>query len=616
MAERPDPRGPSAAFWAPGLTVLSAFLLNLLLYGYSFGSDPHVVQVVPLIGRLKDPGFYPADPYLEAMRWFPSLYPRLMAFLSGPVDLERLHLLLYLPVRLFWFAAVYRTAAAMFPGRRTAVLACLLAAVSPLTNVLTPLGEEPMIKSSLYHTTLAAPCLLLSMAWFLEGRGAPAFGLLAAGCALNGLAAGHVALMFLAATLWSPPGRVWRGWLTFALLMLPWLWWQGAHRPPGAWGDRQTVEILRLWYPGHYFPSLWSAAKWSDILTKVPLLLGLVWSALPRCKPSRSLRAFLAAVAAMALAAWFFGEVLPVPAVVLAQLFRGDAVFCVLALVCAADRIAAALDEPGLVPLALGALTVACLARVGPSPYPLCVLLLLVLRRPVWTRRGAAAGLLCCLGNILISPVQLWWNLSMGLLFALILAPGAAPGAGAGPPARRACVALVLGLLPLAPWLGHRLRLVRAHDAGAARQAQWRLVQEWARAETPSGAVFFVPADSQGFRVFSRRSPVTEWTDACAVHWDPAFGAEWLRRIADSMRAESLPPGAELSRLAGRYGAGYLIAPSARAFPGAALYSNPGFSVYRIAASGANGPARPGRAKTPRRPPPGRQRPSASGRGA
>lgn len=584
------------------MTVLAAALLNLLCYGYSFGTDPHVVLILPLIRKLKEAGLYPNDPYVEALRSFPSLYPRLMACLSRFVDLERLHLLLYIPVRLLWFGVVYRTAGAMFAQRRTAVLACLLAAVSPLTNVLTPLGEEPMIKSSLYHTTLAAPFLLLSLAWFLEERFALALGLLAAVCALNGMLAGHVALMFLAATLCAAPSRkLLRGWLAFALMALPWFWWQSAHRPPGGWGGRQTVEILRLWYPGHYFPSLWPAAKWCDILTKIPLLLYLIWSTLPRCLPARSIRAFLAAMGVMALAAWVFGEVRPVPVVVLAQLFRGDAVFCVLGLICAAEYILAALEDPGLGPLAISALAVACLARVGPSPYPLCVLLLMIIERhrPGWLRFGAAAGLLCCLGNILLFPVQLWWNLSQGLLFALIMAPGTVPEAPAGPPARRALAALLLGLLPMAPWLGHRLRIGGGPDAGSALDADWRLAQEWARAETPADAVFFVPGASQGFRVFSRRSPVAEWTDAGAVHWAPAFGPEWLRRIGDSLRVESLPPGAELSRLAQRYRAGYLVAPSERPFPGPALYSNPGFSVYRISSLGVTGPERSRRAASP-----------------
>jgi len=567
------------------MTVLAAALLNLLFYDYSFGSDPHVIQVLPFIRKLNESGLYPHDPYIEAMRRFPSLYPHLIAWLSRALDLERLHLFLYIPLRLFWFGVVYRTAAMMFAKRRTAVLACLLAAVSPLTNVLTPLGEEPMIKSSLYHTTLAAPLLLLSVSWFLEERLSLAFGLLAAVCALNGMVAGHVAVMFLAATLCAMPSRkLLQGWLVFALAALPWVFWQSAQRPTGGWGGRQTLEILRLWYPGHYFPSLWPAAKWADILTKVPLLLSFIWSVLPRCLSSRSVRAFLAAIGVMALAAWVFGEVLPVPVVVLAQFFRSDAIFCVLGLICAAEYMLALLEKPGLSPLALCALSVSCVVRLGPSPYPLCVLLLMVLERhrPGWVRSGAAAGLLCCLGNILIFPVQPWWNLSQGLLFALIMTQGGEPEVLAAPPARRVLAALLLGLLPMAPWLGHRLIAGGSLGAGSAREADWRRVQEWARAETPVDAVFFVPVTSQGFRVFSQRSPVTEWTDACAVHWAPAFGSEWLRRVADSQRAESLPAGAELSRLAQRYRAGYLVAPVSRRPLGPAIYSNPDFSVYRI----------------------------------
>jgi hypothetical protein len=66
------------------------------------------------------------------------------------------------------------------------------------------------------------------------------------------------------------------------------------------------------------------------------------------------------------------------------------------------------------------------------------------------------------------------------------------------------------------------------------------------------------------------------------VHWAPFFGPEWLLRIADSRSAEALPAGPELSALAQRYDARYLVASSSRQPAGPILYSNPDFSVYRI----------------------------------
>ena len=70
MAERSAPPSPPAALWGPALTVLAAASLNLLFYDYSFGTDPHIVQVLPLIRKINDAGLYPNDPYLAAMRFF------------------------------------------------------------------------------------------------------------------------------------------------------------------------------------------------------------------------------------------------------------------------------------------------------------------------------------------------------------------------------------------------------------------------------------------------------------------------------------------------------------------------------------------------------------------
>ncbi|HAM34715.1 MAG TPA: hypothetical protein DEB40_12615 [Elusimicrobia bacterium] len=569
------------ACWTAGLAVFVASLLNFLFYNYNFGTDPHIVQVLPFIRRLNPGLSYPSDPYVETVRSFPSLYPQIMAFLSRHVALEPLHLFLYVLLRLAWFSAVYKLAARMFSGIGAASLACLLVALSPLANVATPLGEDPMIKNSLYQTTLAAPLLLLSMCWFMEMKYARSLGLLGAAFYLNGVVASQAAFILGTAAVFSSRRRAMlKGWLLFCLMVIPWLVWRQT-----AWGaGNNIIDILRMWYPGHYFPSLWPSTKWLLILAKIPLLAFLFWRALPQSPGERMLRRWLAALTGLWLAGWFFADVWPVAIVVKAQLFRSDAIFCVLGLICGAQYVRTLVGRPGLRPVVLSALLISSLVEVGASVYSGSILFLVLAQefRPSWLKAAAGLGLGLCFANVLMSPGQPWWNLSQGLLFALLLVSGDEAAFGQLLFRGRMAVAVFLGLSPLAPAFAYRLSHPSL-DALSVEEQNWRQAQLWARDHTPVGAVFFVPLASQGFRVYSERSPVVEWTDAAAANWEPSFGQAWLDRISDLQRAESLPPGDELSCLGAKYNAWYRIVRSPARFAGQALYANKDFAVLAVA---------------------------------
>ena len=568
--------------WIPSLTILFCVLLNYLLFAYQFGVDAHIAQIIPFIHRLADASLYPSDPYVATLPLFPSIYPLLMAWLSHSIELERLHFILYIGLRILWFSTIYQLAAQMFGRRRTAVLACTLAAMSPLANALTPLGEDPMIKSSLYQTTLIAPFLLLAISRFLGANFLSAFAILGVTFYFNAVAAAPVAIIFLAASLIAEQRRqVLKGWLFLGVILLSGAWWY-VHRLAEP-GTQETIAILKMWYPGHYFPSLWTAHKWLRLLCQIPLLAFFYWAALPRCPTNRVIKSFLGAIAVMWIFAWL-GEVVSWPTLVTAQLFRSDAIFCVLGLVCAADWIAGVLEQPGLGAAALGALVISAFSEIHAPVFIVTVLALIMVRKsaPKWTWAAATIGLLVCLGSLCGLSAQPWTKaLAYSFLFIIIVAARIKDCCLRVAPARILAITVALSLLPLAPVINWRL----SHPSPellSASDADWRQVQEWARANTPKDAVFFVPLFSQGFRVFSERSPVVDWTDAAAVHWSPTSGREWLSRIADLRHTESLGPGPQLSNLAAKYHAGYLVAPRSRVFAGHALYANSEFVVYGL----------------------------------
>lgn len=60
--------------------------LSILLYGYEYGTNPNQIQTLPLIEKIIDPSLFKNDYYVDTLNRFPSVYPYVMAFLSGFAD--------------------------------------------------------------------------------------------------------------------------------------------------------------------------------------------------------------------------------------------------------------------------------------------------------------------------------------------------------------------------------------------------------------------------------------------------------------------------------------------------------------------------------------------------
>jgi len=206
---------------------------------------------------------------------------------------------------------------------------------------------------------------------------------------------------------------------------------------------------------------------------------------------------------------------------------------------------------------------------------------------------AALAGAAFCAKELLFlpaaSPEQKKYTVAL-LLFSL----GALSGKNfksAISPGRAAALALAAVLIPFLPLINYRVA-ERAWGNYGGEKASWLELQRWARENTPVQAVFLVPPDTYGFRVFSLRSPVTEWLDGGAMHWAPGFEKDWAQRIAD-LRAESpRPEGADLGysaineagfiRLGRKNGASYAVRRSGAALAFKTLYSNPDFTLYAL----------------------------------
>lgn len=579
--------------WAALMTGLS-----LLLFGYDFGLGPNLAQVLPYINRLADPSLYPGDLFLKSFSSFPSLYPAAAAFLGRFASLESLHLAAYLAARFLFLVLVFELGETLTWNRKTAFAAVLLAAVSAQANVLTPLGEDPLLKTSFFQSTLAGLAGTFSLLLFLRKKYLPAFAALAAMLFVNGLSALYLAALYAFALRGAPDAAAMRrGWALLGAVALAWFAW--LYSLPNQFGGPgpEYSAILKTWYPGHYFPSDWSGAKWFRIAVFVPLNLLLIRDRAAVSPNEREIRSFLPAFYALWAAAFVFGELLPLPRLVNLQLFRSDAFFCLFGLIFAADflRVLYEKEEPG--GWALGTLLLLSFTETGPAVYPLFVLALLAAWRfgPAWLFRAAAlAGAAFCAKELLFlagdSPERK--KHTVALLFFGLGALSGKSFKSAISPARAAALSLAAALIPFLPLINYRVAARAWGNYGGGETPSWLELQRWARENTPAAALFLVPPDTYGFRVFSLRSPVTEWLDGGAMHWAPGFEKDWARRIAD-LRAESpRPEGADLGysaikeegfiRLGRKYGASYVVRRGGTALAFKPLYSNPGFTLYAL----------------------------------
>ena len=594
-----------------GLLALTA--LSVFLYGFVYNTHPNLDQIVPFIQKIRNPALYPHDPYISTLAAFPSLYPYLMAWLSRLIPLPLLHWLLYLPLKYLLLDTAFRLTNTLFPRSRAGWIAAFLFACSPLANAFALFGEDPIMKNTLYHSSCAGPLALLALLFFVQERYVPAFAMLGSVYYLNGLLANFVAIMFGFATR-RAPRPVWRGWVTFAAIVAPWLIWYTA-RPNVFGGPTQVfISTLRAWDPGHYFPSGWAFEKWKHIGIFIAYLMFFLIRGLASMRPAGTVRAFLWAFGAMWLAALVFGEWLPIPQLIALQFFRSDVLFVSLGLIFAAAYLQGLLETKSIRDVALAGLLVLVLTEIATPFYALPALVVLLLSQSRYRRASEVflwGFLLVCVSDLVRTPLGMKKTLLViaGLSVLLMARPKPERSVSSS---SRVATAWVLGLA-LVPFLSIVQYRAATRDFAFISPARrdWEVLQVWLRAHTPVESIFIVPPDWDGFRVFSERTPFVEWIDAAAMHWAPGFEREWRARLealglgplieaearlrmpkrtrdADEEFLQQVAaiyrglPAARFQAVADRFGARYLVTEADHVLPFPLRYRNAHFNLYEI----------------------------------
>lgn len=221
--------------------------------------------------------------------------------------------------------------------------------------------------------------------------------------------------------------------------------------------------------------------------------------------------------------------------------------------------------------LACQVLVVAALVGQAGAPPP-------SLARRAWGACGIAVALLLN-GRQLHTP----WP-ATALAIACVVAALAAPA----PLVRHAGRALAVIALAAALWASPRGRGMTTVPDGSPGELA---LERWARDSTPVDALFAAPPDLYRFRLLARRAVIV---DTKSVPLQPALLVPWYRRLCDVVERPDVPTHEaveklwyqltpdQLLRVSRKFGADYLIVAPSVHLPGAPVYANPEFAVYRV----------------------------------
>lgn len=606
--------------WLPALAAaLILTALSALVYGYEYGINPNHMQVLPFIEKIRDPSLFPNDYFVDTLKRFPSVYPYIMAFLSKFVDLEKLHLILYVIFKSALLLLAYGLGLFLFKSRATAFVSMFLFAFSPLVNAYGLLGHDPLMKTSFYQTSAAAPLALAAMLAFLKKRYVIACAILAAIYYVNALIGNFLLILFLAASCSGviPARKAILPVILFAALMIPGLLWVIHINSiyPARAADNFPL-LLKLWYPGHYFPAYFPFRIWYDLALAGAFLAVFFYRGIKTCRESTVIKAFLIAIALMWAFAGISAQLIPVRGFILMQFLRSDVLLIALGMIFAADYVRSLSEGPSVRRVAIGGLIVLALIEFSKPSYAEFILVALLLtelkdRIPTkiidfaWISYGSFLAVFSAASLYLYKASPKMYCM---LIFSLLLIM---PEKRTLPRRlKNAAVAAVLLIAVLSFTHIFEFRAISRNYSNIfdKRNADWKKLSLWAAGNTQKESLFIAPLDMNGWRVFSKRAVFTDWVDGSAMHWSPGFESAWFERLSRLGINEYLVKGREaalcglgdssrkplhkliydnlneddFARIGRDYGADYVIEDVDKKLYFKNVYENSTFRVYRI----------------------------------
>ena len=601
------------AFRRPGTIACLVLLtlLSLVLSGYRFGVSDHAYKI-PFLKATLSPELYPGDETVAQRHNYVSFTYHVVGPLVRVVGIEWAYFVLHVACLGLFLASVYVLARGL-SGRDSVGL--LAAAMMVLPKSL--LGGIDSFDTVFLAREMAYAPAVLSVHLLLKRRYAAS--LFVAGLVLNLHAATAlplVAVLVFTAALWRPlrVKRLATGLVLLALAGAPFVVARLGSEAPTALQvlDPEWLGLLRMRMPHHYFASTW---RWhySVFLPLAAFGLYALW-AVRRSRTDTGVVLMVMASALACFGGWFFTEVIPVQAVMIATPFRSTLVVLVLAVAVIARMLVARVGVNGL-SVVFGSGIVACVATghshllVVPAAGWVAVEHLM----PRVRNRVLAWGLLAAgiaAGGAVFLKVQLYFH-SADLRWLVgqahyVLLWASITVAALGVAGRRVeprtahgwhslAGAAVLGMVAFfvisEAALGDH-RLSRCAWPWVVTDSPWQQVQCWAKHHTPLDARFITPPRRDGFRIHSERGVVVEWKDGAFINFSRRAATTWHRRMVDLGAGTDKNTAGygqldekALAALSAKYGAHYVVVERPKALRLPLAYENDAFRVYRLQGS-------------------------------
>ncbi len=602
-----------------GLFLLLA-LAQILWGGYQLGIGNQSIQI-PFLKQAINPALYTHDAAAATAADYPTWFFKALAPVVKIFGLAPTYFILHFLTAFATFATVYALCRAMFADHWTGIVAVLLL----LAGHHRALAGDTLYSTGFTHTWAVFPFAIGALALFYAGR--PILACLLAGILFNihGLTGAYLFVMF---AFWAIFNFRRIG-LGSALLMLALFLLAAAPTLVLIISHHQTfpsewITLTRVRSADHSFPSSWWRGGNPDLPRFLLLLAVGALSLSYRSRKSGTLsktRFLTTAIFAMFAAGYVFADLVPLPAIMRAQLFRSSRILLILAFAHIAHAIVGGwrTSESRLpryretLEFINASLLFVCLAF--PSlllwlPVVVAISLLIAL---IDGRLTGTQALLT--GATLIVTLLAWRTTHFPI-----------PGLGG-----EISATAVASSLPRAIWLPLAIAAVLLLFARQTSRAWWNIslgatallaasfiayrtypaltnsstdtwiaVQQWAHDNSAPADIFLTPAQQNGFRIHSERAIVGEWRDGTQMYFSGQFSDTWWQRMrdlhaateADITRSGIAPAhsieqlsDADLQHLATEYSAAYVVLPANQTRVLPRLYTNSEWAVYDIRSS-------------------------------
>lgn len=566
-AEGAGVRATRSVLWLLACVLLAT--AHVLMAGYRLGVGNQTIQIPFIKKYIADDAsikLFENDQMVgQTIDNYPSYFFKALAVAVKAWDVAPVYLALHFLTAFAVLAGAYALCKAIFRDGWTGLV---MIAILFFGHHRALAGDE-MYSVGFTHTWFVFPLAIFAMVLLYRGWTLAAFLLAGFIFNLHALTSAYLAVMFGFWGLLNLRTIGWRKLLlccaAFGVVAVPTLYLMLQHRQSF---DAQWVFLTRVRSPDHSFPTTWWQTNTADV-PRMALLLGLFALSLSFPAPENRQRTTLALVAAVLILfveGFVFSELLPVPVVMRAQLFRSSRLLQVLLFAHIAWGIVQGFrgdpDKPRpwywpleilAAALTLIALSVKGLVPLLPIAFAVTALVALLAGRLSWLQalvvgavgvvvlmawhqiQFAIPGLrgetlhLGDLGTRIGAFFDAWRDPSnLGLLIALLSGVGLwvvsrlrlASWANVTFVAQGALVCILLFATLRKPLL-----------ADQASDDPWVDVQRWAATSTPAEATFLTPPDRSGFRMYSDRSVVGEWRDGTQMYFTATYGKEWYERM-------------------------------------------------------------------------------------